>query len=122
MPLLYKSCMAQHARLSICIALVVIAQVAAHSARPLDQKSLHSEIAALDASMVAAFTRDPSSVAAFYTDDAAIIGGGQRYQGRAAVDEYWKMADEANEKHRQEWLAKREEKKRAKEAAPTQPD
>jgi ketosteroid isomerase-like protein len=84
--------MPQHARLSVCIALVVIAQVAAHSARPQDQKSLHSEIAALDAEMVAAFKRDPSSVAAFYTNDAAIIGGGQRYQGRAAVDAYWKGA------------------------------
>ena len=40
--------------------------------------------------MVAAFKRDPATVGAFYTDAAAIVGGGQRVQGRASVDGYWK--------------------------------
>ena len=52
--------------------------------------ALRKEIDTLNAQMVAAFKRDPGSVAAFYTDAAAIIGGGQRHQGRAALDEYWK--------------------------------
>lgn len=54
--------------------------------------ALKQKAAARNAQMVAAFTRDPAAVASFYTDGAAIIGGGQRAVGRAAVDEYWKSA------------------------------
>ena len=54
--------------------------------------NLRKEIDALNAAMVAAFKRDPASVGAFYTDTAAIVGGNQRSQGRAAVDGYWKGA------------------------------
>lgn len=54
--------------------------------------ALRKDVDALNAHMVAAFKRDPASVAAFYTDDAAILGGGQRHQGRAAIDAYWKNA------------------------------
>jgi ketosteroid isomerase-like protein len=54
--------------------------------------TLRREIEALNAAMVAAFKRDPGSVATHYTDLAALIGGGQRFQGRALVDEYWKGA------------------------------
>jgi ketosteroid isomerase-like protein len=54
--------------------------------------SLRIEVEALNAQMVAAFKKDPATVAGFYTDAAAVIGGGQRAQGRAAVDDYWKGA------------------------------
>lgn len=54
--------------------------------------TLRADVDALNARMVAAFKRDPASVAAFYTDHAAIIGAGQRHQGRAGVDAYWKGA------------------------------
>jgi len=55
-----------------------------------DSPALRMEIDALNAQMVAAFKRDPAAVATFYEDAAAIIGGGQRHQGRAPVDAYWK--------------------------------
>ena len=51
---------------------------------------IKDEVDALNAAMVAAFKRDPATVAGFYGDNAAIVGGGQRVQGRAAVDAYWK--------------------------------
>lgn len=51
--------------------------------------SLRSEIDSLHASMVAAFKRDPASVARFYTDDASILGAGGRWVGREQVDRYW---------------------------------
>ena len=54
--------------------------------------AVRTDVAELNAQMMAAFKRDPASVAAFYTDTAAIIGAGQRHQGRAAVDAYWKNA------------------------------
>jgi ketosteroid isomerase-like protein len=54
--------------------------------------ALRKDIDALNTQMVAAFKRDPGSVASFYTDTAALIGAGQRHQGRAAVNEYWKGA------------------------------
>jgi ketosteroid isomerase-like protein len=54
--------------------------------------ALRKEIDNLNAAMVAAFKRDASTVAAFYTDDSLIIGGGQRHQGRVAVDAYWRGA------------------------------
>jgi ketosteroid isomerase-like protein len=52
--------------------------------------NLKAEIDSLNAKMTAAFAKDPGSVAAYYTDDALVSGGGQRFQGRAAVDGYWK--------------------------------
>lgn len=54
--------------------------------------TLRDEIDGLNAAMVATFKRDPVSVATFYTDEALIVGGGRRSQGRAAVIEYWKGA------------------------------
>ena len=69
----------------LVLALFVTAQQPVGSA-------LKQDIDALNAAMTSAFSRDPGSVAAFYADDAAIIGGGQRYQGRSAVDAYWKGA------------------------------
>jgi ketosteroid isomerase-like protein len=75
---------------------VTVALYAALAARiagqPAPAASLRTEIEALNAAMTAALTREPAAVAAFYADTAAIIGGGQRLQGRAAVDEYWKGA------------------------------
>src|SRR5688500_2760783 len=38
--------------------------------------------------MVAAFKRDPASVARLYTDNANILGGGGRWVGRAQIDGY----------------------------------
>jgi ketosteroid isomerase-like protein len=60
---------------------------------PLYQASadgLRKEVDTLLAAMVSAFKSDPGSVGAFYTDAAAVVGGGQRYQGRASIDKYWK--------------------------------
>ena len=50
------------------------------------------EIEKLNAAMMAALKSDPAAVAAHYGDNAIIVGGGQRYQGRAAIDSYWKGA------------------------------
>lgn len=58
-------------------------------AAPAQGNSLKSEVEALHTEMVAAFKRAPASVARFYTDDASIMGGGQRAVGRAQVDQYW---------------------------------
>jgi CubicO group peptidase (beta-lactamase class C family) len=62
------------------------------SSRQTADSALRKEVDALNASMVAAFKRDPVSVATFYTDDALIVGGGQRAEGGAAVTSYWKGA------------------------------
>ena len=62
------------------------------SAREQIDGTLRRDIDELHAAMVTAFKRDPASVAVFYGDAAAIIGGGQRIQGRAGVDNYWKGA------------------------------
>jgi ketosteroid isomerase-like protein len=72
--------------------IIVFVTLAITSAQDHTDAALRTEIDALNAAMVTAFKRDPAAVAAFYTDDAAIIGGGQRHQGRAAVDAYWKNA------------------------------
>lgn len=52
-------------------------------------QGLRGEIESLNQAMLAAFKSTPASVAVFYTDDAAVIGAGQRHQGRAAIDAYW---------------------------------
>src|SRR4029453_1623664 len=65
---------------------------AALSAREQVAGTLRREIDAFLAAMVTAFKRDPAGVGAFYGNAAAIIGGGQRIQGRAGVDNYWKGA------------------------------
>jgi CubicO group peptidase (beta-lactamase class C family) len=56
---------------------------------PSPQASLRSEVDALHAAMIAAFKRDPASVARFYTDDAQIIGMGMHRSGREQVNAYW---------------------------------
>src|SRR5262245_1609558 len=53
---------------------------------------LRAEIEKLNAGMVAAFKKEPATVAAFYTDTALMAGGGQRTEGRAALEAYWKGA------------------------------
>jgi len=60
--------------------------------RPAVPATLRKEIEDLNQAMVAAFKRNPASVASFYTDDARIIGGGARHEGRAAIDAYWAQA------------------------------
>jgi ketosteroid isomerase-like protein len=80
----------------VCAAFLSLVDGAPHAlvavrAQATDAK-LRADIDALNSAMVTAFKASPSGVARFYTDDAAIIGVGQRYAGRAAVDEYWKGA------------------------------
>jgi ketosteroid isomerase-like protein len=53
---------------------------------------LRADIEKLNAGMVAAFKRDPATVASFYTDTALMVGGGQRTEGRTALEQYWKGA------------------------------
>lgn len=52
--------------------------------------ALRREVEALHNEMVAAFRRDPTTVARYYTDDASIMGGGARAVGREQVDRYWR--------------------------------
>jgi ketosteroid isomerase-like protein len=59
--------------------------------------SLRQDIEKLNAAMVAALKSDPAGVAAFYGDNAIVVGGGQRYQGRTAIDNYWKSATTFND-------------------------
>jgi ketosteroid isomerase-like protein len=76
-----------------CVVIAVLLSMTGAAASMTENaQPLRSEIDALNQSMVAAFRRAPASVAAFYTDDAAIVGGGQRHQGRAAIDAYWSGA------------------------------
>jgi hypothetical protein len=70
--------------------LLVLGLPAAARQPPAD--GLRKDVDALLAGMVAAFKREPAAVGAFYADAAAIIGGGQRLQGRASIDNYWKNA------------------------------
>jgi ketosteroid isomerase-like protein len=56
------------------------------------QQPLQQEVEDLLSAMVTAFRTEPSSVAKFYTDDARILGGGQRAEGREQVDAYWRDA------------------------------
>jgi ketosteroid isomerase-like protein len=50
---------------------------------------LRAEVDSLHSAMIAAFKRDPASVASFYADDARIIGMGTRVSGREGVNRYW---------------------------------
>jgi ketosteroid isomerase-like protein len=54
--------------------------------------ALRHDVEALMTAMVAALKADPASVAKFYTDDASILGGGERYVGREQIDQYWRRA------------------------------
>jgi ketosteroid isomerase-like protein len=72
--------------------LTAAATVAGAAPAQTPDAALRKEIDALNAAMVAAFKRDPASVAAFYTDDGLIVGGGQRAEGRDAINGYWKSA------------------------------
>jgi len=56
------------------------------------QPALRQEVESLLAAMVTAFKAEPASVARFYSDDAKILGGGQRSEGRAQIDQYWRSA------------------------------
>ena len=71
--------------------LLALGVCADSSAREQTAGTLRSDIDALHAALVTAFTRDPAGEC-FYSDAAAIIGGGQRIQGRTGVDAYWKGA------------------------------
>jgi ketosteroid isomerase-like protein len=54
--------------------------------------SLKQEVDGLLSAMVKAFKEEPASVARFYADDARILGGGQRAEGRQQIDQYWRDA------------------------------
>ncbi|MBA3557308.1 MAG: DUF4440 domain-containing protein [Gemmatimonadaceae bacterium] len=57
---------------------------------PFTDSTLRAEVAALNTAMVAAFNRDPATVAPFYADSARIVGPKrQTVKGRAAIDRYW---------------------------------
>ena len=70
----------------LLLAMLLVSRVS-HAQSPLKQ-----EAEALTSAMVAAFKADPASVAKFYTDDASILGGGQRAVGREQIDAYWRGA------------------------------
>ena len=59
---------------------------------PKQQSPLRQEVDKLLQAMTTAFKSSPESVAKFYTDDAKILGGGQRAEGRAQIDVYWRNA------------------------------
>jgi ketosteroid isomerase-like protein len=65
------------------IALLLVAAPAIAGAQ------LRAQADSLLAGMVAAFKASPATTATFYTDDAALIGGGQRVVGREGVNRYW---------------------------------
>ena len=54
------------------------------------QTALREEVGTLLAAMVTALKADPATVAKYYTDDAKILGGGQRIEGRQQIDDYWR--------------------------------
>jgi ketosteroid isomerase-like protein len=71
------------------ILLALIATIG--SAAPTNaQPALRQEVETLFAGMIAAMKSSPASVAQYYTDDAKILGGGQRTEGRQQVDAYWR--------------------------------
>lgn len=57
-------------------------------ARPAEDP-LRQEIEALHAEMMAAYRREPASVARYYADDASILGSRGRWIGRDQLDRYW---------------------------------
>jgi ketosteroid isomerase-like protein len=71
--------------------LTLIAALTVPIAAPAQSTTLRQEIDALHVAMVDAFKKSPATVAAFYTDDARILGGGSRSIGREQVDPYWKQ-------------------------------
>jgi ketosteroid isomerase-like protein len=53
------------------------------------QSPVRHQADSLLTAMVAAFKVDKAATAKFYTDDAALIGGGSRVVGREGVNRYW---------------------------------
>lgn len=74
----------------VSLAVLLAVELPAVAVRQPSTEGLRTDVDTLLAGMVAAFKREPTTVGAFYTDAAAIVGGGQRVQGRASVDGYWK--------------------------------
>ena len=70
---------------------VVVASVAigARQQRPAAGGALRAEIEARHGEMTAALAKDSVSVAQYYTEDARILGGGQRFTGAAQVRTYF---------------------------------
>jgi ketosteroid isomerase-like protein len=83
-----NSPVAMRALRSIILLLVLAPPAAAQT----HATSLRADVEMLMSSMMTALKTDPASVARFYTDDASIMGGGQRYVGREQIDRYWREA------------------------------
>jgi ketosteroid isomerase-like protein len=81
------------AALMAVIAVFAVTVVVSAKATTAQQKpassGLRAEIEALHAEMTAALGKDSASVARFYTDDARVLGGGQRFTGTAQVRTYF---------------------------------
>jgi len=61
-----------------------------HASPSATDSTLRAEVQALNTAMVAAFNKDPATVARFYADSARIVGPErQTVKGRAAIDKYW---------------------------------
>jgi ketosteroid isomerase-like protein len=73
--------------LKTLMAVALLMGSAAHA-----QSQLKQDAEALTSAMIAAFKADPASVAKYYTNDASILGGGQRAVGREQIDAYWRGA------------------------------
>ena len=76
------------------VALLALFVLATPASAPSQQPStpLRQEVEALFVAMTTALKADPATVAAFYTDDATIMGGGMRSTGRQEIDRYWREA------------------------------
>ena len=79
---------------ALCAAVVPVTlpaqqRVMREMAPAADPAVLRKEIEDLHQKMVAALKANPASVAAFYTDDARVVGGGQTVTGRERIDAYW---------------------------------
>lgn len=74
------------------VAWVLLSSAVVSTSGGAQQTALRQEVEALTSAMVSSFRTDPASVARFYTDDAKILGGGQRAEGREQIDAYWRDA------------------------------
>ena len=66
---------------------IAVASVTVHAQQK--PANLRAEIEALHNEMTAALSKDAASVAQFYTADARVMGGGQRFSGAEQVKTYW---------------------------------
>lgn len=87
-PIVTRLCLA----VALCAAVVPAGaqqRVMREMAPAADPAALRKEIEDLHQKMVAALKANPASVAAYYTDDARVVGGGMSVTGREKIDAYW---------------------------------